>query len=560
MKINAVLIAALLALSSAAAPAAENPSLLQKAHQAYVAAQALEAALNDKPAANRTRVEYVKVITAYQRVYLITPHTGYADDSLLTIARLYEEIKDSADAIKTLKFMIREYPSTPFKDAAEKDIARLNGVILQKTTPVDNIRYWEAPNSVRVVVDVGGDIAFHQGEAKDPDRVFIDIVNARLNSMLIGKQWPVKSGLLEQIRVGQYDASTVRVVLDVGTIDRVTSFTLSEPDRLIIDVLGKEEAATQPAPAPATAPVIASVIPQPAPAAAAGPPPEPAKRAAKTTAAAAAKKTPENKASETRPPDPDAKVIVAAKATNAGTRSLVRSLGLKLSRVVIDAGHGGHDTGTIGPGGYTEKELVLDVASRLKELIENELGAEVVMTRNGDTFVPLETRTAIANQQQADLFISIHANSSRVRSVHGVETYFLNFTSSREALETASRENAASERSIHELQDLVKKIMLRDKVDESRELAQHIERALAARKGSGIDRGTKQAPFVVLIGANMPSILAEVCFISNPQDEKVVKTPESRQAIAQSLFEGVRSYAESLSGTKTAKTQDTKSN
>src|SRR5207237_3430779 len=203
-----------------------------------------------------------------------------------------------------------------------------------------------------------------------------------------------------------------------------------------------------------------------------------------------------------------------------------------------------------------DKELVLGVAQGLRDRIEMALGAEVVMTQTDDTFVPLESRTAIANQQEADLFVSIHANSSRVKSVRGVETYFLNFTSSREALETASRENAASERSIHELQDLVKKIMLRDKVDESRELAQKIQHAMAGRKGSGMDRGVKQAPFVVLMGENMPSILAEVCFISNPQDEKLVKTSENRQAIAQSLFEGVRSYAESLSGTKTAKTQD----
>src|SRR5262245_66349076 len=181
------------------------------------------------------------------------------------------------------------------------------------------------------------------------------------------------------------------------------------------------------------------------------------------------------------------------------------------------------------------------------------------MTRTDENFVHLETRTSMANEQQADLFLSIHANSSRVRSVRGVETYFLNFTSSRESLETASRENAASERSIHELQDLVKKIMLQDKVDESREFAKHIGHALATRKGSGADRGVKQAPFVVLIGANMPSVLAEICFISNPQDERLVKTSESRQAIAESLFEGVRSYAETLSGTKTAKTQDRKS-
>jgi N-acetylmuramoyl-L-alanine amidase len=258
-----------------------------------------------------------------------------------------------------------------------------------------------------------------------------------------------------------------------------------------------------------------------------------------------------------RNPDAETKSITPAKSTNNGKTSLVRSLGLKLSRVVIDAGHGGHDTGSIGPAGYTEKELVLDVAKRLKALIEAELGSEVLMTRQDDSFVPLESRTSIANDQQADLFISIHANSSRVRSVRGVETYYLSFTSySREALETASRENAASELSIHELQDVVKKIMLQDKVDESRELAQHVGRALAARKGAGMDRGVKQAPFVVLIGANMPSVLAEICFISNPQDEKQVRNPATRQAIAESLFEGVRSYAESRSGTKTAKTQE----
>src|SRR5207237_3042064 len=140
----------------------------------------------------------------------------------------------------------------------EKDLARLNGVTLQKTTPVDNVRYWEAQNSVRVVVDVGGDVTFTQGDAKDPDRVFIDIANARLNSMLIGKQWPVKSGLLQQIRVGQYDAATVRVVLDVGAIGRVTSFTLRDPDRLIIDVLGKDVAAAQP-PQPVITPASNSV-------------------------------------------------------------------------------------------------------------------------------------------------------------------------------------------------------------------------------------------------------------------------------------------------------------
>ena len=559
MKINAVFMAALLSVSFlAAAPPAQNASLLQKARQAYVSAQALESELNEKLEADHPRAEYLKAISAYQHVYLTTPHTGYADNALMTVARLYEEIHDNAAAIRTLNFLIQGYPGTPFKDAAEKDLARLKGVALQKTAAVDNVRYWEAPNSVRVVIDVTGDVTFIQGDAKDPARVFIDISPARLNSMLIGKQWPVKSGLLEQIRVGQYDASTVRVVLDVGTIGRVTTFTLRDPDRLVMDVLGKE-VAVQPTPSlpvtPPAAVVSATTVPTPSEPPKAVPPPKTVNMQKVPASAKAAPVPPAENKPDAKPADAD-KIITPAKPPNAGPRSLVRSLGLKLSRVVIDAGHGGHDTGSIGQGGFAEKELVLDVATKLKELIETELGAEVVMTRSDDSFVPLESRTAIANQQQADLFISIHANSSRVRSVRGVETYFLNFTSSRESLETASRENAASERSIHELQDLVKKIMLRDKVDESRELAQHIQHAMAGRKGAGMDRGVKQAPFVVLIGANMPSILAEICFISNPQEEKLAKSSDSRQAIAEALFEGVRSYSESLSGTKTAKTQD----
>jgi len=555
MKIHAVVLAALLSVSTFAAPQAQNSALLRKSREAYTVAQALEAELNEKPEADRTRAEYLKVITAYERVYLITPHTGYADNSLMTIAQLYEEINAKPDAIRTLKFLIHEYPGSPFKDAAEKDVARLSGIKLQKTVSVDNLRFWEAPNSIRIIVDVDGQVTFNQGDAKNPDRIFVDISTAKLNSILVGKQWPVKSSLLQQIRIGQYSNSTVRIVLDVGNIGRVTSFTLRDPDRVVIDVFGKE---TGSPPAEVVKAPPAEVVKAPPTKAPAPAPPTPAVVTAEAAtlvlsppAAATSPASTSKKSSEA-----ELKAITPAKATNSGTRSLVRSLGLKLSRVVIDAGHGGYDTGTVGQHGYTEKELVLDVAQRLKQLVETELGAEVVMTRNDDNFVPLETRTSMANEQQADLFISIHANSSRVRSVRGVETYFLNFTSSREALETASRENAASERSIHELQDLVKKIMLHEKVDESRELAQHIDRAMAVRKGSGTDRGIKQAPFVVLIGANMPSVLAEICFISNPQDEKLVKTAENRQAIAESLFEGIRSYAESLSGTKTAKTQE----
>jgi N-acetylmuramoyl-L-alanine amidase len=252
--------------------------------------------------------------------------------------------------------------------------------------------------------------------------------------------------------------------------------------------------------------------------------------------------------------------IHEASPTASGDRSLIRALGLKIGKIVIDPGHGGHDTGTIGPEGLQEKGLVLDVGKRLGKLLETRLGAEVVYTRKNDTFIPLETRTAIANQERADLFISIHANSSHDPAARGVETYYLNFTSSPEALEVAARENAVSEKSIHELQDLVKKIALKEKIEESREFAGDVQASLhsgLAIKNSSIrDRGVKKAPFIVLIGANMPSILAEISFVSNPTDEHRLETVAYRQQIAESLYRGVAKYVNGLSGVKIASKMD----
>jgi len=257
------------------------------------------------------------------------------------------------------------------------------------------------------------------------------------------------------------------------------------------------------------------------------------------------KKTPE--------PEPDAR---EAQPTADGDRSLIRALGLKIGKIVIDPGHGGHDTGTIGPNGLEEKDLVLDVSRRLGKLLQSRLGAQVIYTRSDDTFIPLETRTAIANQEGADLFVSVHANSSHDPDARGVETYYLNFTSSPEALEVAARENAVSEKSIHELQDLVKKIALKEKIEESREFATDVDRSLhsgLAAKNAGLrDRGVKKAPFIVLIGANMPSILAEISFLSNPGEERRLETGEYRQRIAESLYRGIAKYVSGLSGVKVA--------
>ncbi len=275
-----------------------------------------------------------------------------------------------------------------------------------------------------------------------------------------------------------------------------------------------------------------------------------AKLAAKLAASPAEKSTPiktkraNTNAAALKPP-------TEPKPTRDGQHSLTRALGLKIGRIVIDAGHGGHDTGTIGPHGLMEKDLCLDVALRLGHLIEQKLpGAEVIYTRKDDTFIPLEQRTAMANEAKADLFISIHANSSHDHEARGIETYYLNFATSEESLEVATRENALSQEGLHDLQDLVKKIARNEKIEESKEFASDVQDSLTRRmqlvSQGEKNRGVKKAPFVVLIGANMPSILSEISFISNPSDEKLLRKGDQRQRVADGLYRGIAAYLDNL--------------
>ena len=300
--------------------------------------------------------------------------------------------------------------------------------------------------------------------------------------------------------------------------------------------------AQAPTPAATPQPALPAATPPPTTTASTLPP----RRKSRRTA------TPDTVPPATAPPAIPGEEARAAEPDSMGGRSMVRALGLKINRIVVDAGHGGHDSGTLGPGGIEEKDVVLDVALRLGKLLKQRLGADVIYTRDDDTFIPLETRTAIANKAQADLFISVHANSSPDASARGVETYYLNFTTSADALEVAARENAVSSESIHQLSDLVKKITLQDKIAESREFATDVEGSLYQGLSAGNDglkdRGVKKAPFVVLIGANMPSILAEISFLTNPADASELRDSDYRQRIAESLYKGVARYVRSLSG------------
>jgi N-acetylmuramoyl-L-alanine amidase len=249
----------------------------------------------------------------------------------------------------------------------------------------------------------------------------------------------------------------------------------------------------------------------------------------------------------------------AAPAHNAtGGLSIARQLGLGVSRIVIDPGHGGHDPGAKGKG-VAEAELVLDIALRLEKLLEKVNGVEVILTRKTDDFIPLPERTAIANREGADLFLSIHANASTSGQAHGIETYFLNFANNQSAAAVAARENAASTQAMGGLPDFVKAIALNNKLDESRDFALQVQRAMVERQKTGNkvlkDLGVKQAPFVVLIGANMPSVLAEIGFVTNAPEAKLLKANAYRQKIAESLFNAIRKYQTSLKNVSTVALQ-----
>lgn len=448
------------------------------------------------------------------------------------------------------------------------------------TGRVKEIRFWSLGDVTRVAIEVSARFKYRYDRLADPDRIFFDIQGVR-PQMADRKIFviPVGDSLLKQIRVAETQPGVTRIVLDVEDRDPPVQFTasqLSGPERLIVELRRKDSPATAPTPAvtgsaaftdsaPEAKPTLrkfqpplsASLLSEKPPVLSPPPPAAAAPVRAPLSAGALRMNLPPFPASlETKPPAPPKPSSLSSQALPAkrnanGEESLTRVLGLKLGRVVIDPGHGGHDEGTHGPTGLTEKEVVLDIAKRLGALLEQNLGTEVVFTREDDTFIPLEERTRIANEHKADLFLSIHANSSPVRSVSGVESYYLNFTTSKTALEVATRENATAQSSIFDLQQVLQKIAVKDKIDESREFAARIQNALfaisAKTNSAARDRGVKKAPFVVLIGASMPSVLAEIGFLTNSNDEALLRNPAHRQKIAEALYKGIASYADTLS-------------
>ncbi len=500
-------------------------------------------------------------VATYKEYLKRFPKSDKADDARDALKQIADAKIAEAQSNQTAQLEPAPRPAKPAEvKAAEAapDFPPIKGDVVtpreseNRMPYVTGVRTWNSDSHTRVVVTLSDTAKFDSMHVASPERLYFDLHRAQVDPKA-NKSPKVDPGLLKSVRIGQNKPTVVRVVLDVGGAKNFSTQFLSKPYRLVIDV--RTESAKQSA-AAVPAPHVESDTK-------AG-----AKAAESLTSEVARRRllrrlrtVPSDLA--TKPTISKSKVkanqVAALKPAPApepkpnrdGQRSLTRALGLKISRIVIDPGHGGHDTGTIGPHGLMEKDLCLDVALRLGALIEQKLpSAEVVYTRKDDTFVALEDRTAMANQAKADLFISIHANSSHDHDARGVETFYLNFATSAESMEVATRENALSQSSLRDLQDIIKKIARNEKIEESKELANDIQDSLTHRlqlvSQEERNRGVKKAPFIVLIGANMPSVLSEISFISNPNDERLLRKGDQRQRVADGLYRGIAAYLDSL--------------
>ncbi|HKV24384.1 MAG TPA: N-acetylmuramoyl-L-alanine amidase [Candidatus Acidoferrum sp.] len=541
---------------------------------------------------------YQSAVDSYQFLLREYPGNKYSQDVFLRIGKLQrDQLGDNAQSTKTYEDFLKKYPHSKRKREAEEALAEL--ALLRHTEPNDAVADSSAaaaPSSdissdssanqpsvdstrpatvarvrritvsanaseTRVTIDLADTLQFSSARITHPDRIFFDLHSARLTPELARANIQVMGNLLTGVRVAQNHAGVVRVVLDVNGVKDYTADLLEAPPQLVIhlysdlrhrNIMRAANPQDEPQPSEHAAPGSANSADVRA-VAERNPPvnPDVSPNGSSRNSSPAGKSSRSKRLGASNGKPDLIRPAGMPEPTRDGQSTLTRALGLKIGRIVIDPGHGGHDTGTIGPTGLMEKDLCLDVALRLGKIIQQRLpGAEITYTRTDDTFIPLEERTNIANQAKADLFISIHANSSHDHAARGIETYYLNLKGTPEAMEVAARENASSNDGVHDLEDLVKRITQTEKIDESKDFAEDIQDSLAKRmqrsSRSVKNRGVRKAPFVVLIGADMPSILTEISFLSNPTDEKLLKQPDYRQKVAEGLYQGVADYLQSM--------------
>ena len=526
--------------------------------------RALERERTVRDAGSRASLRELRAaIASYESVVRRYPASSYCDNALWQGANLallaYERFGEDADhrtGLRLLAHLKKEYSSSPLRPRVDTLVRQFAAADAPAAQPpahagvvpavaiaaadgaavtIREIRRSPLPDGMRVVIELDAEAIYRQERLDNPRRLFFDLKETQASGALQNTTIKFTDGVVRHIRLGRRPQNTTRVVMDIEGVESYSVFTLYNPFRIIVDF---KTAGAVAAPVAATTGVAPASLPT-----------LPVARDLKS-AAAALPTVP------VAPPQPivDAPPIPTVPSANLnGQFSLARQLGLGISRIVIDAGHGGHDPGARA-NGLTEADLVLDVASRLRKLLEKDPAIDVKMTRDTDVFVPLEQRTAIANREGADLFLSIHANASRSSKARGVETYFLNFASNPEAEAVAARENSTSGRTMHSLPEIVRAIALNNKIDESRDFADTVQKAMVRRLGERNaqlrDLGVKQAPFVVLIGAGMPSVLAEISFVTHRQEAQLLKTGAYRQQIAEALHEAILRYQGGLKKTK----------
>jgi N-acetylmuramoyl-L-alanine amidase len=509
---------------------------LQKAKTRYNA-------LLNSPRHQKYRDRWLACINGFQEAYQQAPDGPLAAEALFNTAEAYGKLyqrsfrgSDKAKATAAYKDLLAQHAGSAYADRAAKALGqqspqaraktsddptlqkqqaldRLAQLIAERenktpvstpvavpsgpTATIQKLRHWSNPSYTRIVIDVDRDIQFNHRllrrdrELKKPQRLYVDLKGSRMGRNL-NKYVPINDNLLLNVRAGQYQPDSVRVVVDIKSYKTYKIFSLKNPFRIVVDVWGVDKGAST-----------------------------------------AQKDLPSKKL----PPS-----------------SLAKQLALGVRRIVIDPGHGGKDYGA--PGylkGVHEKQVVMEIAKLLSKKIQKELGLETILTRTKDTFLTLEERTALANTKNADLFISIHTNAARDRRAYGIETYFLNLATDDSAIQVAARENATSAKNISDLESILNDLMQNAKINESSRLAARVQQNLVrtmAKKYSRIkDKGVKQAPFYVLMGAQMPAILVETSFISNSRECKRLKNNNYQERLCDGIIDGIRAYIQEINPT-----------
>lgn len=459
-------------------------------------------------------------VAYYEDVVSLFPKHGLADDALYATGLIYLRDKEALEkASSTFAKIVAIYPDGDMAKSAANQLHKLKGPSFdtgsseQKiitansdmglsesigtdqsqpencaTAEVRPIRYWSNNNYTRVVIETSSQVKFKKyvlaQHGKRPRRLYVDLINCRI-SPNVQNNIPIQDGLLRQVRNAQFAPNIVRVVLDTqSNITDHKIFSLEDPFRVVIDVSGSK-----------------------------------------------------NKTGSTD-------------NTDNNSPSLAQQLGLGIKRIVLDPGHGGKDPGTIGPKGLKEKDIVLRVAKKLAPIIRKKIGCEVILTRDRDVFVPLEERTAIANSREGDLFISIHVNAAPSRNTKGIETYVLDLATNKDAMRVAALENATSSRQLSDLQSILMDLIQNSNINESVKLAEYVQDSMVTglnRQYRGVNNlGVKKAPFIVLIGAQMPAILTEIAFLSNPDEAKRLQSDKYLNSIADQISGGVSRYINTL--------------